>query len=169
MDDYIKKIPEDPDVVKIVRCKDCARAEIYKGARYCNFGNCIARLVEADFFCKDGIRQVPRLIDANAAFASMREKIKDRQEESERANDEESKAWFLAQIEALYIAMEAITDVPTKEAAPRQHGIWKREDADFICSVCGADAPIGIHAVQQRSRYCPNCGARMDARMEENQ
>ena len=49
------------------------------------------------------------------------------------------------------------------DAAPVVHGRWVYgEDVDIQCSVCGADAFTEGDYRQVKSRYCPNCGAKMD-------
>ena len=49
------------------------------------------------------------------------------------------------------------TIIPTADVAPVRHGRWiKREhDMDYYCALCNAD-------MRYPSRYCPNCGSRMD-------
>lgn len=45
------------------------------------------------------------------------------------------------------------------------HGYWDHfEDVDLQCSVCGTDAPIHYSGIQWKSKYCPNCGAKMDGK-----
>ncbi len=45
-----------------------------------------------------------------------------------------------------------------------KHGHWKYDDGmDLECSRCGRLALTPFYSsVQYRSRYCPNCGAKMD-------
>lgn len=48
------------------------------------------------------------------------------------------------------------------DVAPVRHGLWKRRGKNLgECSECG-------EVVAVRHRYCPNCGAVMDVRMEED-
>lgn len=48
------------------------------------------------------------------------------------------------------------------DVAPVVHGKWiYGEDIDIQCSVCGADALTEGDYRQIKSRYCPNCGAKM--------
>ena len=58
----------------------------------------------------------------------------------------------------------AIVDAqPAADVAPVVHGRWVYgEDVDIQCSVCGADAFTEGDYRQVKSRYCPNCGAKMD-------
>lgn len=49
------------------------------------------------------------------------------------------------------------------DVAPVVHGKWAYgEDIDIQCSVCGVDALTEGDYRQVKSRYCPNCGAKMD-------
>ena len=45
-------------------------------------------------------------------------------------------------------------------------GKWKESNIpceDYVCSVCGgSNWYYGTNGVMARSKYCPNCGARMD-------
>ena len=55
---------------------------------------------------------------------------------------------------------EGLHEVPTVDAAPIVHGRWVYEhgDPDMLpCSVCGYRV-----FRYNNTRYCPNCGARMD-------
>ena len=59
-----------------------------------------------------------------------------------------------------------VRTLPAADVAPAVHGEWiinPKREYDYICSVCGGDAP------EDRWRnnailtpYCPNCGAKMD-------
>lgn len=56
-----------------------------------------------------------------------------------------------------------INNIPAADIAPVVHGRWVYgEDVDIQCSVCGADAFTEGDYRQVKSRYCPNCGAKMD-------
>lgn len=64
---------------------------------------------------------------------------------------------------ALTTMEDIMSDIPTADVAPVVHGRWVYgEDVDIQCSVCGADAFTGGDYRQVKSRYCPNCGAKMD-------
>ena len=58
---------------------------------------------------------------------------------------------------------QRIKEIPAEDVAPVVHGKWIRKEAegaifaDYECSVCSAYPTGGI-----KSRYCPNCGAKMD-------
>ena len=50
---------------------------------------------------------------------------------------------------------------------PVRHGKWKRNcymgDCEYYCSLCGAYALYEENSFSDvLSRYCPNCGAKMD-------
>ena len=63
----------------------------------------------------------------------------------------------------------AIADVtidaqPTIDAEPVRHGKWEMKPDPFgffdeipVCSECGCTTKI-----REKTKYCPNCGARMD-------
>lgn len=59
-----------------------------------------------------------------------------------------------------------IDDAPTIDAVPVVHGRWVKthttEENVWNCSACGY--PVGIWTAW--SRFCPNCGARMDGGAE---
>lgn len=68
----------------------------------------------------------------------------------------------------LAIARRIIADATTIEAEPVRHGRWINEKSDigycfaeydYECSLCGGHTGFGRYP---QSRYCPNCGAKMD-------
>lgn len=64
---------------------------------------------------------------------------------------------------ALTTMEDIMSDIPTADVAPVVHGRWVYgEDVGIQCSVCGADACTEGDYRQVKSRYCPNCGAKMD-------
>ena len=62
---------------------------------------------------------------------------------------------------------EAVERQPTIEADPVRNGRWEEiggyepENQGFACSVCD-------FATTVKSRFCPNCGARMDGGAEND-
>jgi len=64
-----------------------------------------------------------------------------------------------------YVPWVVIAEVPTAEYTQKR-GCWEISDVPcegLKCSVCGGGAwYFDYHGVISRSRYCPNCGAKMD-------
>ena len=69
------------------------------------------------------------------------------------------------------VAVEDIQNIPAADVMPVRHGHWYNRGGRFRCSVCDNEAllkDIGgtggwSHKYeQQKSPYCPNCGAKMD-------
>ena len=65
----------------------------------------------------------------------------------------------------------AILDIPAADVAPVKHGHWYNRGGRFRCSVCdnkallkdiGGTGGWSHEYEQQKSPYCPNCGAKMD-------
>ena len=56
---------------------------------------------------------------------------------------------------------ETVADFPAVDVAPVVHGIWEPIIDDFGC-LEGWIHPECGRATKEASRYCPNCGARMD-------
>ena len=88
--------------------------------------------------------------------------------EYKAAKDEFTKARFGDYISAIQAMIDV---VECSEAAdqPVKHGYWKEEEPRVLkCSVCGEYAPmnyLGQNCID--SRYCPWCGAKMDAEPDE--
>lgn len=66
---------------------------------------------------------------------------------------------------------ETIADFPAADVAPVRYGKWLNEDFPekmatvhgmAICSVCGELSHKVEHGYNDLSKYCPNCGAKMD-------
>lgn len=63
------------------------------------------------------------------------------------------------------IVLRMIDDAPAADVAPVVHGRW---DETGYCVNCGRHAPFwSISFCCYKSKYCPNCGAKMDGG-EEN-
>lgn len=58
----------------------------------------------------------------------------------------------------------AIHQTPAADVAPVRHGRWKYDNSVnfWKCSHCGENAPLLGKFMQLKTKYCPNCGARMD-------
>ena len=64
----------------------------------------------------------------------------------------------------------AILDIPAADVAPVKHGHWYNRGGRFRCSVCdnkallkdiGGTGGWSHEYEQQKSPYCPNCGAKL--------
>ena len=64
-----------------------------------------------------------------------------------------------------------ILDIPAADVEPVRHGHWYNRGGRFRCSVCdnkallkdiGGTGGWSHEYEQQKSPYCPNCGAKMD-------
>lgn len=73
--------------------------------------------------------------------------------------------------------MLAVLDsVPPVEALERQQGEWIKQHKHnsylwyewYECSVCGHKPPNNQFGQEWHSNFCPNCGARMDERGEDD-
>lgn len=67
--------------------------------------------------------------------------------------------------------IDDIDNQPTVDVAPVRHGRWYSRGGRFRCSVCdnkaflkdiGGTGGWSHEYEQQKSPYCPNCGAKMD-------
>ena len=69
-------------------------------------------------------------------------------------------------------AIRCVEEAPTVEAEPVRHGHWKPFDEDeYTCSLCGNIFVTmdGEHPLSNEFKYCPFCGAKMDAKEKENE
>lgn len=74
----------------------------------------------------------------------------------------------------IYQIIQLLNESPTADVQKVKHGKWEQqteplgwEDVDCaVCSVCGEsyilNEDMDIDDWKEWSRYCPNCGARMD-------
>lgn len=63
------------------------------------------------------------------------------------------------------VVLRMIDDAPAADVAPVVHGRW---DENGYCVNCGRHAPfLSISFCCYKSKYCPNCGTKMDGG-EEN-
>lgn len=67
-------------------------------------------------------------------------------------------------LDALKKVMDWIVATPTIEAEPVRHSCWTRHRE---CHECGELALYNGNGELVRSRFCPNCGAKMDEKEEK--
>ena len=63
------------------------------------------------------------------------------------------------------MVFDTIDNFPTADVAPVRHGEWVEEDTAITCPICtrSYDTDFEIkRSVVLRSKYCPECGAKMD-------
>ena len=74
-----------------------------------------------------------------------------------------------------YFIPKIIDEIPSADVAPVRHGYWYNRGGRFRCSVCdnkallkdiGGTGGWSHEYEQQKSPYCPNCGARMDGKIQ---
>lgn len=64
------------------------------------------------------------------------------------------------------IMVDLLENLPSAEVEPVKHGRWTpvtNGRGGFECSMCHSYAPSYQDGVEWLSRYCPNCGAKMEA------
>lgn len=81
--------------------------------------------------------------------------------------------------DALMDAEDAIDDLPPADVAPVKHGMWVDVDRmqmhdihgvltwgnSFMCTECNFKT-FAVEGHMSQYHYCPNCGAKMDARKD---
>ena len=75
----------------------------------------------------------------------------------------------------LKLAIELAEETPIADAEPIRHGHWEKSKDDndrWRCSRCG-NVYIGFNGIHSTFAeicyYCPNCGAKMDDEVEEDE
>lgn len=60
---------------------------------------------------------------------------------------------------------KVIDESPTVDAQPVRHGTWRHYERMLTCSECGTvfDDDIMEYFGEEVPKYCPECGAKMDA------
>jgi predicted RNA-binding Zn-ribbon protein involved in translation (DUF1610 family) len=64
----------------------------------------------------------------------------------------------------------SIEGAPTVDAEPVVHGRWEYSFGSYStpkCSCCGWHIPYSEDSVLDARNYCPNCGAKMDEKEEQ--
>lgn len=83
--------------------------------------------------------------------------------ESEKDNSIALQMALNASYNAVVTIEDAINDIDCVDVAPIVHGRWiYGEDVDIQCSVCGMNAMTNGDYRQEKSNFCPNCGAKME-------
>lgn len=68
-------------------------------------------------------------------------------------------------------ALSAIDEAPAVDAEPVRHGRWVVPvpgDGDIFCSTCKKYAIWSLSMGYSLTKYCPNCGAKMDKEVAES-
>lgn len=91
-------------------------------------------------------------------------------------NDLISRSALIAKYDRVHVGepgmeRKLMEDAPAVDAVPVRHGRWVKMDTTGLlavgtvwnCSSCGY--PVGVSVVG--SKYCPNCGAKMDGDEDE--
>ena len=93
-----------------------------------------------------------RLIDADALYNSRPEYLNPQHE----TNGEYNRGWNACNEHY----SELIRNAPTADVVEVVHGWWTENE---ICTICGGSAwYYDWEQKKSKSRYCPNCGAKMD-------
>lgn len=69
-------------------------------------------------------------------------------------------------VERIQACEDKIKDYDFYADEPVRRGQWINKGDYAICSECGASSGTqynGLEPIPRRSRYCPNCGAKMDS------
>lgn len=103
-------------------------------------------------------------IDREAAIAYIREQSEECQKAFEELGGESG-----IYADAYNDLAEDFYSIPAADVAPVVHGRWRENGLNgyayaFICSKCGY---IDGYPFNDRHRYCPNCGAKMDGGVNE--
>lgn len=101
-----------------------------------------------------------RFIDANNLIEEIRE---------ERCyncrNFKDMKCDYCRTADYIYM----IEDMPAADVAPVIHARWERRGSSWYCTHCGIGYRITCGNIPaSRHKYCPNCGAKMDEKENDN-
>lgn len=66
-----------------------------------------------------------------------------------------------------YVSVQEIADFPTADVAPVVHGEWVVKGQEVYCSRCKKTSGYNWHGASAFSKFCPNCGAKMDLKGNE--
>lgn len=104
----------------------------------------------------------------NGDFISRPALLKEIKLQKSYAGEMRQQSYRTGFIVSLSMLEGKIAEIPVVDAEPVRHGKWidKLSDCywpeDKICSECGAE-----YSFCKVQNYCPNCGAKMDAKEEE--
>lgn len=85
----------------------------------------------------------------------------------------ENSDYLIGYISALSAVEGMIASLPATDVEPVKHGHWYNRGGRFRCTVCDTKAYLkdvggtggwSHEYIQQKSPYCPNCGAKMDGK-----
>lgn len=120
-----------------------------------------------------------RPIDANALVASLQESYKEMRELVDSMKEDDSaKEVFQGELVTFLEAILRTKGMPTLDYEPVRHGEWDDKIVPFcnVCSVCKVFVDRGCFPTVRHKgclvpnigelKYCPNCGAKMDAKEE---
>ena len=60
--------------------------------------------------------------------------------------------------------------LPAADVAPVRHGRWIDKGEYAVCTECGGRSGTqydGVEPIPLMTQFCPNCGAKMDSRLNE--
>lgn len=76
-----------------------------------------------------------------------------------------------AQLIVFFECILRIKEFPAADVVPVVHGRWvnysEKHALSEECSVCGGGVMWDMDGSKHHYNYCPNCGAKMDAEVEE--
>lgn len=111
-----------------------------------------------------------RLIDANAMKEDLKNMLARVMYESDLDFDHSHAKIWTATITGIQHSIKRLDNAPTIDAVPVVHGRWVETGKVFVhsmydlftkCSKCSFGHVRNEY--QEPYRYCPNCGAKMDA------
>ena len=125
-----------------------------------------------DFYCGKG-NETMELIDKNALykqFVELEAAAWKRVEKHMNDGDMDALKLWTAILNERTAYKHDVADAPAVEAEPVRRGEWIRRDlGGWHCSLCDEQAPFWCMAsTQELSNYCPNCGALMDLKGDED-
>lgn len=68
-------------------------------------------------------------------------------------------------------AKRVLSEMPATDVQPVRRGRWINRGDYSTCTVCGGSSGTqydGVEPISKLTPYCPNCGARMDFKEENN-